>query len=111
MIWGCQWDQILIWMKEVKNTSQNSYYVIDALNMGNILLEKYRLKPTGSYEVKNVYDLSGNVFDSTLEASANQYRVSRGACYDYPNTRCGYGAEFRCDGGGYMWTGSRATLY
>ena len=38
MIWGSQWDQIMIWMKGIENTvnsTNGQYYVINSLGMGN----------------------------------------------------------------------------
>ena len=83
MIWGSQWDQIMIWMKEVENEDKNSFYVVNALGMGNYGTtddsDDY-LAPTGNsdnYKVKNVFDLAGNVFDTILEANFTSYRISR----------------------------------
>ena len=71
MIWGSQWDQIMIWMKEVKNGE--NYYVTNSAGMGNFDLsgvdEGYDgLTNTGCFDVKNIFDLAGNVYDWTLEA-------------------------------------------
>ena len=98
MIWGSQWDQIMIWMKEVENKSKNSYYVVNALGMGNYGTtddsdtSKSNPVQTGnsdSYKVKNVFDLAGNVRDWTLEASYTNFRIIRRRrlqlcqCYSY----------------------------
>ena len=86
MIWGSQWDQIMIWMKEVENESQNSFYVVNALGMGNYGTtddsdtSTSSPAPTGnsdSYKVKNVFDLAGNVDDRTLEANSTFTRILR----------------------------------
>ena len=93
MIWGSQWDQIMIWMRKIandKNTAnKNTFYVINAVGMGNLGVtadEKdknssdIRLAETGSsddYKVKNIYDLAGNVYDWTLESSKTSNRVLR----------------------------------
>ena len=86
MIWGSQWDQIIIWMRNVKNEAKNSYYVINSLTMGNFGTSDdpdssaTSPSPTGNsdkYKVKNVYDLAGNVFDGTLESDSTYYRVYR----------------------------------
>lgn len=122
MIWGSQWDQIMIWMKEVRNTNKNSYYIINSLTMGNFGtsddLDTDRNNPasTGNsenYKVKNIYDLAGNVWDWSLEASPTFNRVLRGSGYDITVT-----STTRADtrgtyypGGSYTLDGSRATLY
>ena len=80
MIWGSQWDQIMIWMKDVENASRNSYYIINSLTMGNFGTSDDStsgLADTGFYSVKNIYDLAGNVYDWTLEAVYTYNRVIR----------------------------------
>ena len=86
MIWGSQWDQIMIWMKEEENETKNSFYVVNALGMGNYGTaddsdtSPIDPAPTGNsdkYKVKNVFDLAGNLFDRTLEANDTDYRISR----------------------------------
>lgn len=83
MIWGSQWDQIMIWMRNVKNTNQNSYYIVDSLKMGyhgdesGINTVKGNPVPTGYYAVKNIYDLAGNVWEATLEGRRTKSRVAR----------------------------------
>ena len=80
MIWGSQWDQIMIWMKEEENEKKNSYYVINSLGMGNYGTsddEQSGLANTGFSKVKNVFDLAGNVRDWSLEASSTNGRVLR----------------------------------
>ena len=88
MIWGSQWDQIMIWMREISNESQNSYYVINAMGMGNYGnisgvddgWSTDSAAPTGyqeSYKVKNIYDLAGNVLDWNLDADGTSDRVLR----------------------------------
>ena len=71
MIWGSQWDQIMIWMKKEENEKKNSYYVTNSLGMGNYGTSddtQSGLANTGFAKVKNVFDLAGNVYDWTLEA-------------------------------------------
>ena len=87
MIWGSQWDQIMIWMKEVKNTvntDNGEYYVTNAVGMGNYGVadvddypDKTNPAETGCYDVKNIYDLAGNIYDWTLEAHSASDRVIR----------------------------------
>ena len=88
MIWGSQWDQIMIWMKEVKNTTNGEAYVTNSVGNGNYGSisgsEEYDIElsiaKTGSsdnFKVKNVYDLAGNVYDRSLEAFSTNARVFR----------------------------------
>ena len=80
MIWGSQWDQIMIWMKVVKNG--NNYYITNSVGMGNFDISGVDdgfdgWAATGCFEVRNIYDLAGNVHEWTLEAYANVGRVDR----------------------------------
>ena len=100
MIWGSQWDQIMIWMKSIPSkytdsTYTGKFYVTNAVSMGNFgtisgvddgWSSTSSPAPTGNsenYKVKNVFDLAGNVFDWTLEAYDTYLRVFRGGCYDF----------------------------
>ena len=85
MISGAEWDQIMIWMKDEKNTNDNTkYYVVDSNYMGNY---DSRFGGTGSkqvsgylnnYSVKKIFDLGGNLYDGTTEAYDTTFRVLRG---------------------------------
>ena len=95
MIWGSQWDQIMIWMKEVKNTvdtTRGQYYITNAVGMGNygnisVVDDGYSSTSapaeTGCFKTKNIYDLAGNVYDWTLEASSTSSRENRGSYYKH----------------------------
>ena len=110
MIWGSQWDQVMIWMKEVKN--QNSYYIINSLGMGNY---ESNIKETGSlenYSAKNIYDMAGNYNEWTLESMnlIKWVRVARGGYSGMgeANTKYRYGNN---PGSIYNNSGSRITIY
>ena len=80
MIWGSQWDQIMIWMKDIKNG--NNYYITNSVGMGNFgtgdgYSDTSNPTATGCFEVRNIYDLAGNVWEWTLEAYSTNYRVGR----------------------------------
>ena len=124
MIWGSQWDQIMIWMrgvKNTKNTTNGKFYVTNAVGMGNYGTGDSDTGTSGpvatgnrdEYKVKNVYDLAGNVYDWTLEASNTLTRVRRGG--NYTNASASYTRADNRDG--YYPTdrisnnGSRLTLY
>ncbi len=92
MIWGSQWDQIMIWMREVKNevnTINGQYYVTNAVGMGNYgtgdsdtsMTDPVETGKREEYKVKNIYDLAGNVADWTLEVNSSSFRVGRGNDY------------------------------
>ena len=97
MIWGCQWDQIMIWMKDIRNNNINQgsrYFVINSNNMGNYLNteikisdeqtkragEAFRFKAgeVSGTMIKNIYDLAGNAWEWTMEANFTNSRTARG---------------------------------
>lgn len=90
LIYGVQWDAIMRWMKEIENTSatkttpQNKY-ILDSTGMGNYSDSDDTNNPaatgTNNYEVKNIYDLAGNVIEWTMEAYDTRDRVYRGGYY------------------------------
>ena len=127
MIWGSQYDQIMICMKEEKSSDQalsrGKYYVTNGAGKGNygtisgVKNDVYsEIAPTGSqdaYSTKNIFDLAGNVWEWSLEAYGNHDRVRRGGSYyatDTSNTRPDYrynGYPLFSNSG----SGSRLTLY
>jgi len=90
MISGAQWDQIMIWMKDVKNTNDSSkYYVLDSSYMGNYTTATGgtgKIQISGyldNYSVKKVFDLGGNLYDWTTGAFGSDRRVLRGNSYSF----------------------------
>ena len=107
MIWGNQWDRTLMWLMECnakdETTGKSKEEVIrDSTSWGNYSNATftytnssgstetknsgiYTRIPTGSTEytkANNIYDLAGNVYDWTMEASYTNGRVMRGGrCY------------------------------
>ncbi len=94
MIWGCQWDQVMLWMQEVDNpTVPGAKYIKDGSGMGwysgvrgsdNNTNDEHKTGidlTSGDHlgevlnRVKNIYDLGGNVSEWTLEAG--ELRESR----------------------------------
>ena len=85
MIWGCMWDRTLIWLTE---TGEKTYSDLkDSRSWGNYsdstgaaATDSGNKQPTGTNEAwkaNNIYDLAGNVWDWTLEASNTYPRVLR----------------------------------
>ena len=127
MIWGSQYDQIMIWMKEEKSSDQapsrGKYYVTNGAGKGNygeisgVKNDVYSgVAPTGSqdpYSTKNIFDLAGNVYEWSLEAYDTSNRVVRGGyCYttDASRTRPDY-RDYDNPTASYSYGGSRLTLY
>ena len=134
MIWGSQYDQIMIWMKNIENdkeTTKGKYYVTNGVakgNYGKITIDGNEIKDgndditsptlTGSqdaYRVKNIYDLAGNVWEWTLEASRNNIRTVRGGGYDIGNINIVYARpdvrSFTYPSTRDAYHGSRLTIY
>ena len=68
MIWGCQYDQMMIWMAK------------NGVDVGSNISNKNTSDTTGSNSndvVKNIYDLYGNKFEWTLEAFGTKDRARR----------------------------------
>ena len=96
MIWGNQWDRLLIWLIESKNKTIEEICK-DSSSWGNYLNSEFEYEknngstttkksgndlkiPTGSTEytkANNIYDLAGNVSDWTMETNGNSFRTSR----------------------------------
>ena len=85
MIWGSQFDQVLIYLKDVPNTSSNvtngkPFYVLNSIDMGVYTNNRstYWDQTAGKFNVKGIYDLAGNVYDWTMEALGTSSRAYRG---------------------------------
>ena len=138
MIWGSQWDQIMIWLKDVKNQTLAEgykYFVVDSSNMGNYLYteikengengnntikksgEAFRFK-TGELEgtkINNIYDLAGNAWEWTMEANFTTSRTVRGGDCSYDGATYPVTARFSFkptyNGEKIENIGSRMTIY
>ena len=82
-IWGSQWDQVMLFMKDEKNEiSDGKPYILDAKGMG---VEPNNIKAnSGSnekYQVKNIFDLAGNVYEYTLETRSETTHTKRSSCF------------------------------
>lgn len=119
MIWGSQWDQIMIWMKDIPNTTSyagdNPWYIVNSKGMGNYETSNGGtgdLQRTGYYAQKNIFDLSGNVLDWTLESNKATIREARGGGYDGTDSQP-YAAYRSTNGMGAVGlrVGTRFTIY
>ena len=109
--WGNQFDRTLAWLVETGNktkqeitddsTSWGNYYNATfeyVTNSGNIVTKNKDSStriPTGSAEytkANNIYDLSGNVWDWTMETYYTNIRIPRGDDYTVGE---GFPADFR----------------
>ena len=90
MIWGCQWDVTCNWIastnedKSITDSRSWGNYSdsISPANTGNY--EQNKKKDTGSNEAwkaNNIYDLAGNCYEWTQEATYTYSRAIRGGDY------------------------------
>lgn len=75
MIWGSQWDQMMIWMKKQGITIESGTPMTGT--------QRNETRVTGAEGSKdllnNIYDIYGNSFEFTLESYDSASRVLRGA--------------------------------
>ena len=79
MIWGSQFDQILLWMNEngIDITSKTP------TNLEGVITSRNTTRKTGTVEtdkLNNIYDLLGNSYEWTCAADGSTGRVTRGGC-------------------------------
>ncbi len=111
LIYGVQWDAIMAWIEpryKDKNKAEElvaeKNFVADSTGKGNYSEDenanswKGKVTTTGAsddYDVKNIYDLAGNVYEWTMESYNTNGRVARGGYYY--NTGSDYPASVRND--------------
>ena len=80
LCYGVQWDAVMRWINEDKDLKQ---YLKDSTDKGNYS-RSILSGGTGSnenYQMKNIYDMAGNVYEWTMEAYSTDNRVNRGGYY------------------------------
>ena len=84
MIWGSQYDQMMIWMQ--KNDIDVTINIGENRNLGTTDANGNRVVgttgTTPTDKINNVYDLYGNGWEWTLEARFAHLRATRGGNYD-----------------------------
>lgn len=112
MLWGCQYDAIMIWMYNSDDVREK--YFVE--NTDSVCNRSKNIMPTAnseSYGQKNIYDLIGNVYEFTQEAAYRSSRICRGGSYDYESTSSANNMLIREQRGitnGYPNVGFRAYL-
>lgn len=118
MIYGCMWDYTLEWFVE---TGSKTYSEVgkDSTEWGNYTNSSVNghgsIRPSGyseSWKANNIYDMSGNIREWTLEAWGKYYRTQHGGAY------CDYGIgsapgehSMYFPSRNYIQDGCRAALY
>ena len=94
MIYGCQWDETMSWLKRTKFVGEEEKVDEDSSSWGNYQdsISPANVSGYGSeqntgysenWSANKIYDLAGNYLEWTQEAELTNYRVSRGGyCYD-----------------------------
>ena len=77
MIWGCQWDAVLVW---IANNSNISNYVYNSQDVGNYYNKLEKTGSSSNYSLKNIYDLAGNAYEWTQRGTLGG-RVAYGGCF------------------------------
>ena len=84
LVYGVQWDAVMRWFSEDEKLEG---YFLDSTPVGNYFDSEDTNNPakTGAvdkYQLKNIYDIAGNVDEWTMEAYSTGYRVDRGGSYN-----------------------------
>jgi len=84
LVYGIQWDAIIRWLNKDDNYRG---YITNSEGIGNFLDSDSTNNPanTGTvenYQMKNIYDLAGNVREWTMEQSGIDYKINRGSDFN-----------------------------
>ena len=80
LIYGTQWDAIMLWIDPAYETSTcaDDSFVRNSTGKANYSGIIANCGSNDSYRVNNIYDLAGNVYEWTMEAKLNDKRTYRG---------------------------------
>ena len=78
MIWGCQWDAVMRWMYNSGDEEKKEYIYNVNEQKGNYTTKSQVTGSNPSYAINNIYDMTGNVWDRTMEVCNVYCRVYRG---------------------------------
>ena len=93
MIWGCQYDQAIKFIKQNKGTNDLDPE-IGHTNIGLASDKRTSGAVTGDI-MKNIYDLEGNYYELTAQASSINKRVGHGGYYSIVINSDFYPASYR----------------
>lgn len=109
MIWGCQWNAILIWFYSNESTRD---YAFSMKNKGNF---SGKLNYTGenpNYCINNIYDIFGNVAEWTQASTGEIYRLAVGSNFENADSNYISETDFTDNPeNSYKFIGTRAVLY
>ena len=75
MIWGCQYDQVIKFLKENGEAPENGH------SDRNLTIDHALSGQNEQDCMRNIYDLEGNHAEWTAEASSTDFRADRGSYY------------------------------
>ena len=115
MIWGCQYDETMNWLKNTIFKGQEDKVDVDSSSWGHYSSSsKINTGSNINYKVNEIFDLAGNHWEWTQEAWSTNTRIIRGGYFGdtgttYPASDRGSG--YPNDGTDSSDGGTRATLY
>ena len=82
MIYGCQWDETMSWLKNTEFKGREDKVDTDSSSWGNYGSgSPINTGSVSTYKANEIFDLAGNYYDWTQEAYSTSYRVIRGGDY------------------------------
>ena len=82
MIYGCQWDETMSWLNKCGYNTDT-----DSSSWGNYSGSPINTGSVSTYKANEIFDLAGNYYDWTQEASSAYDRVSRGGVCSVSGSR------------------------
>lgn len=79
LCYGVQWDAIMRNLS--KGTQKEQEYIKDSSGMGNYQTDEKQKTGNNNYQIKNIFDLAGNVKEWTMEQNGESGRIARGGSY------------------------------
>ena len=113
MIYGCQWDETMSWLKNTEFKGREDKVDTDSSSWGNYGSgSPINTGSVSTYKANEIFDLAGNYYDWTQEASSTNNRVYRGGYYDNSgSSRPAAGRAYSNAGSSSSGVSSRAVLY
>lgn len=109
MMWGCQWNAILIWFYSNESTKN---YAFSLEQKGNFSGELNYTGENSNYCINNIYDIFGNVAEWTQLSLGQKYKYAVGSSYENKDSNYVYEGNFTYDpDNSYKFIGTRAVLY
>ena len=111
LIYGVQWDAVMRWISEDDTLKK---YLTNSTEKGNYGTNSVILTGSNSeYQLKNIYDMAGNMWEWTMEMNANNGIVYRGGSCGHLGTDYPCSNRGRNEGSAYrsFTTGFRIALF